>query len=318
MTRSFPIKTSGRRSVPDIMRARTAITARTAFTSIPILSTIIGWCPTSFQGTCECPNSCWNQHGRTFDSALRSAFNIQLSSRGRYPPVQFRSEEGGTMRQINHRDAARIIMHTMGDFRRREVRKWKSGTHFTEYHDYEVWDRSIDADRVRSEYRRSQEVARMNDVPRARSPRTTRRPSPRRASSRRPSASWTNRTVNTPPRGRSSFPPVRETPSSSTTTRPFFDLSFAETTDNESNAPSFGGGAGSAFRPGDAEDAQPQARVPRQTSPAQRWLQAPSTTPVIQEVIDLEQDGTVPPAAPPTRSTVATLPRRSGSSTRSS
>ena len=55
-----------------------------------------------------------------------------------------------------------------------------------------------------------------------------------------------------------------------------------------------------AFRPGDAEDAQPQARVPRQTSPAQRWLQAPSTTPVIQEVIDLEQDGIVPPAAPPT------------------
>eukprot|EP00439_Symbiodinium_sp_Y106_P062274 s5495_g9.t1 len=57
-----------------------------------------------------------------------------------------------------------IIMHTMGDFRRREVRKWRFGTHFTEYHDYEVWDRSIDADRVRSEYRRSQEVARMNDV----------------------------------------------------------------------------------------------------------------------------------------------------------
>ena len=179
------------------------------------------------------------------------------------------------MRQINRRDAARIIMHTMGDFRRREVRKWRFGTHFTEYHDYEDWDRSIDADRVRSECRRSQEVARMNDVPRARSPRTTRRPSPRRASSRPPSASWTNRTVNTPPRGCSSFAPsARNT---------FVSL---------------GGGTGSAFRPGDAEDAQPQARVPRQTSPAQRWLQAPSTTPVIQEVIDLEQDGTVPPAAP--------------------
>ena len=232
MTRLFPIKTSGRRSVPDITRARTAITARTVLTSTPTSSTIIGWSPTSsankwFQGTCEYPNSCWNQHGRTFDSALRSAFNIQLSSRGRYPPVQFRSEKGGTMRQINRRDAARIIMHTMGDFRRREVRKWRFGTHFTEYHDYEVWDRSIDADRVRSEYRRSQEVARMNDVPRVRSPRTTRRPSPRRASSRPPSASWTSRTVNTPPRGRSSFPPVRETSSSSTTTRPFFELSFA-------------------------------------------------------------------------------------------
>ena len=127
-------------------------------------------CHKWFQGTCEYPNCCWNQHGRTFDSALRSAFIIQPSSRGRYPPVQFRSEEGGTMRQINRRDAARIIMHTMGDFRRREVRKWRFGTHFTEYHDYEDWDRSIDADRVRSEY--SQEVARMNDVPRARSPRT--------------------------------------------------------------------------------------------------------------------------------------------------
>ena len=135
-------------------------------------------CHKWFQGICEYPNSCWNQHGKTFDSAFRPAFHIQLSSRGRYPPVQFRSDEGGTMRQINRRDAERLIMHTMGDFRRREVRKWRFGTHFTEFHDYEKWDQSIDADRVRSEYQRAQEVARMNDVPRARSPRTARRLSP--------------------------------------------------------------------------------------------------------------------------------------------
>ena len=159
----IPYKNSGRRSVPDITRARTAITAPIALTSTPTLSTIIGWSPTS------------SATSGPSDSALRSAFNVQLSSRGRYPPVQFRSEEGGTTRQINRRDAARIIMHTMGDFRRREVRKWRFGTHFTEYLDYENWDQSIDAFRVRSEYRRSQEVARMNDVPRARSPRTTRR-----------------------------------------------------------------------------------------------------------------------------------------------
>eukprot|EP00439_Symbiodinium_sp_Y106_P026574 s129_g3.t1 len=81
-----------------------------------------------FQGTCEYPNSCWNQHGgMTFDSALRVAFNIQLASRGRHPPVQFRSADGGTMRQINRADAERIIMSTMGDFRRREFRKWCFG-----------------------------------------------------------------------------------------------------------------------------------------------------------------------------------------------
>ena len=81
-----------------------------------------------FQGTCEYPNSCWNQHGgMTFDSALRMAFNIQLASRGRHPPVQFRSADGGTMRQINRADAERIIMSTMGDFRRREFRKWCFG-----------------------------------------------------------------------------------------------------------------------------------------------------------------------------------------------
>eukprot|EP00439_Symbiodinium_sp_Y106_P036190 s3825_g4.t1 len=66
-----------------------------------------------FQGTCEYPNSCWNQHGMTFDSALRMAFNIQLASRGRHPPVQFRSADGGTMRQTNRADAERIIMATM-------------------------------------------------------------------------------------------------------------------------------------------------------------------------------------------------------------
>ena len=39
-------------------------------------------CHKKFQGTCEYPNSCWNQRGLTFDSALRSAFNIQRASRG--------------------------------------------------------------------------------------------------------------------------------------------------------------------------------------------------------------------------------------------
>eukprot|EP00439_Symbiodinium_sp_Y106_P073951 s1599_g14.t1 len=40
-------------------------------------------CHKWFPGTCEYPNSCWNQHGMTFDSAVRMAFNIQLASRGR-------------------------------------------------------------------------------------------------------------------------------------------------------------------------------------------------------------------------------------------
>ena len=41
----IPYKNSGRRSVPDITRARTAITAPIALTSTPTLSTIIGVVP---------------------------------------------------------------------------------------------------------------------------------------------------------------------------------------------------------------------------------------------------------------------------------
>ena len=134
------------------------------------------------------------------------------------------------MRQINRQDAEKLIMTTMGDFRRREVRKWRFGTHFTDFHRFDEWDNSSDAERIRSEYRRAQEVARLNDVQRGRSPRHARGASSRRGNSRPPVASWTNR-----PRGRSSFPPAREAPSSSTGTRPYFDLSFAESTDNQSN-----------------------------------------------------------------------------------
>ena len=127
-------------------------------------------CHKWFQGTCEYPNSCWNQHGMTFDSALRMAFNIQLASRGRHPPVQFRSDNGGTMRQINRKDAEQLIMTTMGDFRRRGVRKWRFGTHFTDFHRFDEWDYSSDAERICADYRRAQEAARLNDVPRGRSP----------------------------------------------------------------------------------------------------------------------------------------------------
>ena len=38
------------------------------------------------------------------------------------------------MRQINRHDAEKLIMTTMSDIRRREVRKWRFGTHFTEFH----------------------------------------------------------------------------------------------------------------------------------------------------------------------------------------
>ena len=194
------------------------------------------------------------------------------------------------MRQINRRDAERLIMHTMGDFRRREVRKWRFGTHFTECHDYEEWDQSIDADRVRSEYRRAEEVSRMNDVPRARSPRTTPRPSPRRASSRPPMASWTNRTATTPTRGRSSFPPVKRHP------RLLRRLDHSSTCHSQSP-------------PTTSPTLRVLTVVPAplsaQTMQAQRWLQEPSATPVIQEVVGVEHEGTVPPAEPPTTTTSA-------------
>ena len=217
-------------------------------------------CHKWFQGTCEYRNSCCNQHGQTFDSALRSAFNIQLASRGRRPPVQFESAEGGTMRQINRRDVKRIILNIISDNRRGELRRWRFGTHFTCFHRFDQWDVSSDAEGVREAYCRAKDAARLNDLPRARSPRNFRGVSPRRGDSRPPVASWTNR-PSTPPRGRSSFfsscatvdllhnPRDQHRLPDHSSTSPL--LSRPTT---ESNAPSLGGGAGSSFRSGDAED----------------------------------------------------------------
>ena len=199
----------------------------------------------------------------------------------------------------NRRDAERLIMHTMGDFRRREVRKWWFGTRFTEFHHY---DQSIDADRVRSDYRRAQEVARVNDVPRGRSPRTTRGLSHldevAHANRRHPGQIGPRLQR---PGGAAPFP-LRER-HLRLLRRLDHSSIFAESTDNESNAPSFGGGASSSFRPGDAEDAARSTPVPRDPSPAQRWLQEPSAALANTEAIDVEHDEPVPPAEPPATKT---------------
>eukprot|EP00439_Symbiodinium_sp_Y106_P064625 s3548_g10.t1 len=127
-----------------------------------------------------------------------------------------------------------LIMHTMGDFRRREVRKWRFGTHFTECHDYEEWDQSIDADRVSQNYTTT--FSSKSEF------------TPTHGILDEPDGNYTDT-------GAQFLSPCKEASSSSTTTRPFFDLSFAESTDNESNAPSFDGGTGSSFRPDDASPA---------------------------------------------------------------
>ena len=38
---------------------------------------------------------------------------------------------GGQIRQINRDNAARLILRNLADYRRREIRRWRFGTHFT-------------------------------------------------------------------------------------------------------------------------------------------------------------------------------------------
>ena len=65
-------------------------------------------CHKWFRGVCDYPQTCWNQHGYHFEGAMRAAFRLRVTMRKGRPPVQFKSEDGGFLRHINRKDAARL------------------------------------------------------------------------------------------------------------------------------------------------------------------------------------------------------------------
>ena len=102
----------------DIIRARTATTARIARISTPTSSTITGWSrlhlPQVVSGHLRVPELLLES--ARDDLRLSCSNGLQHSACESWP-VQFRSADGGTMRQINRVDAERIIIATMADFR---------------------------------------------------------------------------------------------------------------------------------------------------------------------------------------------------------
>ncbi|CAE6945604.1 unnamed protein product [Symbiodinium sp. CCMP2592] len=163
------------------------------------------------------------------------------------------SDEGGTLRQINRQEAEKLIRTTTGDFRRREVRKWRLGTHFTEVHRYHDWNDPRDGELVREDCRRAQEAARLNDVSRVRGP-LLELHGVYRLDGVSLVLQWLLGRTDNPIRHEVAVPSHRqEKHRHLRLPKPCFDLSFAESSDNESNAPSFGSKARSSFRPGDAE-----------------------------------------------------------------
>ena len=177
--RSCHSEESDDRSVPDSSSPRLVIRA-IARTCTPISSTINEhWvvpdiiCHKWFQGCCDRGDRCWNQHGFTFDAALRQALRVQNQLRGDEPPYSYSSH-----------------------FRHTQIRKWSFGTNFTRYNDYEAWNVSPEATELREEL-----AARANEPYRGRSPRHT---SSRRASLRLPAA-WSDRAAT--PRRSGLFPP---------------------------------------------------------------------------------------------------------------
>ena len=155
-------------------------------------------CHKWFQGCCDPGDRCWNQHGFTFDAALRQALRVQNQLRGDEPPYNHSSEGGGVIRQVSREQARAWIQKSTAHFRRTQIRKWHFGTNFTRYYDYEAWDVSPEAAELREEL-----AARANEPYRGRSPRHT---SSRRASSRVPAA-WSDRAAT--PRRSGLFPPAK-------------------------------------------------------------------------------------------------------------
>jgi len=274
-------------------------------------------CHKWFQGTCSHGTSCWNQHGNTFDDAMRTANRRQYLLRGNRSPFAYDPADGGIIKPVSRADATTMIHRTMARYRLDVMKSWRFGTNWTTYYEYRSWDGSDDSVQVRAaEHRRQQE--RRNPF-RAHSPAARGRgASPRRGMSPRPfhrqPAQWYDRTQHPspptprssiPPKPRSNFPPARPADAtSSKTTRNYFDGTSMET--DSSSVPSFGHSrpTRTSFRQGDVGETvtggATSSGTQRPMSPARRWLDSPSSTPVIVEVTE----ATDPPAPPPGTSTV--------------
>ena len=155
-------------------------------------------CHKWFQGVCHYGGRCCNQHGGTFDDAMRRAVRAQQQLRRDRPPFSFDSVDGGTTRQVNPDDASRMISNRMTLYRLNTARNSRFGTNYTLYYEYDMLARSADARHFRAddEERRGGQRA-TSPVGRGRGT------SPRRASSKAPSrhaASWTDRRPHTPMR----------------------------------------------------------------------------------------------------------------------
>ena len=99
-------------------------------------------CHQWFQGVCGFGDRCWHQHGDTFDSAMRLSVQTQTSPRREGSAFLYDPQNGGTIRQINREEAARMISTSLAQFRLNTIRKWHFGTNWTTYYDYPSFARS--------------------------------------------------------------------------------------------------------------------------------------------------------------------------------
>ena len=275
-------------------------------------------CHKWFQGTCQHGTGCWNQHGNTFDDAMRTANRVQALLRGRRAPFSYDPADGGTIKSVSRAEAVTMIHQTMARYRLDVMKSWRFGTNWTKYYDYRSWRNTNDAVQVRAAEQQRQLERRAPF--RAQSPVARGRGvSPRRGLSPRPfhrqPAQWHDRPrASTPPRSstptrpQSSFPPARPaTTASSSTTRNYFDGAPMETESDASSVPSFGRSqpTRTSFRQGDAEGmvtgGTTSTGSQRPVSPARTWLDSTSSTPTIIEITE-----TLSPPAPPTSTTTGT------------
>ena len=82
-------------------------------------------CHQWFQAVCGFGDRCWHQHGDTIDSAMRLSVQTQTSPRRECSPFLYDPQNGGTIRQINREEAARMISTSLAQFRLNTIR---SGT----------------------------------------------------------------------------------------------------------------------------------------------------------------------------------------------
>ena len=176
---------------PSIIRVRTATIARIASISTPPHQRSLDGprlhLPQVVSGHVRVPELLL-ESARWYDLRLSSSSGLQHSARESWPTStgaiskcrrrHDEADQPSRRRENYHVDHGRLPTTRISQVVFR--------THFTEFHRFDEWDCSGDAERVRAEYQRAQEIARLNDVRRARSPRHGRGTSARRGDSRTP------------------------------------------------------------------------------------------------------------------------------------